>query len=547
MKKTRLLALVLALSMVMTLFAGLSIAEEKPVLKVALTTSSMVTDYEDNYFTNYLEDKLGIEIEFQMLPVDAADTRQKIALLATDVKSPDLPDVFVVDNHLTTEGILSAGMNGLFLAVEDYANNPEAMPNYNAIPADDRAILDMASTQADGHMYSFPAYEPETWNYTPFRLFLNKAWLDKLGLQVPTTTEELKQVLIAFRDGDPNGNGKADEIGVYGYNGGYGQNTVAALMNSFVYWNNGQLNCGLALDESDYDTVYAPFTSDAWREGLRYLKDLYDEGVLSASIFTDNDTNFKAILNQEEPIVGLTSAGSLSNWPNAKENKNFLEMQLIAPLTGPEGVNYTPWIEQWPGQEMMICANTDKVDLAIKFADEFYDYETSLIERLGIEGTDWSRDPAQLEGQTNAYVEVGLTDSVKILITSSFWAENQNHTWRNHGPRYTSLATFLTLFDITNGPFNPDDPTQLNGKCYEQYFFNRPEKLLPMLKFTEDETEENLDALTYLGDFVKQAMAEFITGVRDIDNDWDAYLADLESYGLSQLIATTQAVYDRSK
>ncbi|MBQ9325087.1 MAG: extracellular solute-binding protein [Clostridia bacterium] len=547
MKKTRLLALVLALSMVMTLFAGLSIAEEKPVLKVALTTSSMVTDYEDNYFTNYLEDKLGIEIEFQMLPVDAADTRQKIALLATDVKSPDLPDVFVVDNHLTTEGILSAGMNGLFLAVEDYANNPEAMPNYNAIPADDRAILDMASTQADGHMYSFPAYEPETWNYTPFRLFLNKAWLDKLGLQVPTTTEELKQVLIAFRDGDPNGNGKADEIGVYGYNGGYGQNTVAALMNSFVYWNNGQLNCGLALDESDYDTVYAPFTSDAWREGLRYLKDLYDEGVLSASIFTDNDTNFKAILNQEEPIVGLTSAGSLSNWPNAKENKNFLEMQLIAPLTGPEGVNYTPWIEQWPGQEMMICANTDKVDLAIKFADEFYDYETSLIERLGIEGTDWSRDPAQLEGQTNAYVEVGLTDSVKILITSSFWAENQNHTWRNHGPRYTSLATFLTIFDITNGPFNPDDPTQLNGKCYEQYFFNRPEKLLPMLKFTEDETEENLDALTYLGDFVKQAMAEFITGVRDIDNDWDAYLADLESYGLSQLIATTQAVYDRSK
>ena len=222
-------------------------------------------------------------------------------------------------------------------------------------------------------------------------------------------------------------------------------------------------------------------------------------------------------------------------------------VQDIAPLTGPNGVHYTPWIEQWPGQEMMICANTDKLDLCLKFADQFYDYETSLIERLGIEGTDWSRDPALLEGQTSAYVEAGIADKVEILITSAFWAENQNHTWRNHGPRYTSLATFLTLFDCTNGKFNPDDPTQLNGKCYEQYFFNRPEKLLPMLKFTEEETEDNLDALTYLPDFVKQAMAEFVTGTRDIEAGWEDYLAELETYGLSHLIETTQAVYDRSK
>lgn len=41
---------------------------------------------------------------------------------------------------------------------------------------------------------------------------INKVWLDKLGLEVPTTLAELKEVLIAFRDGDPNGNGIQDEI-----------------------------------------------------------------------------------------------------------------------------------------------------------------------------------------------------------------------------------------------------------------------------------------------------------------------------------------------
>lgn len=47
-------------------------------LLVGLTQSSMVTDYENNYFTNYLEEQLGFELEFYMLPADAAETRTKL-------------------------------------------------------------------------------------------------------------------------------------------------------------------------------------------------------------------------------------------------------------------------------------------------------------------------------------------------------------------------------------------------------------------------------------------------------------------------------------
>ncbi|MEI3207802.1 MAG: hypothetical protein V8S84_08345 [Lachnospiraceae bacterium] len=55
----------------------------------------------------------------------------------------------------------------------------------------------------------------------------------------------------------------------------------------------------------------------------------------------------------------------------------------------------------------------------MKFADEFFNIDTGLIERFGEEGVDWTRDPKDLEGQTNAYVEAGLYDKLSMLVIST--------------------------------------------------------------------------------------------------------------------------------
>lgn len=493
-KTKRVAAMMMAAAMGTSIIGVIPAAaeEERETLKLALTQSSMVTDYENNYFTKYLEDKLNINIEFYMLPADSAEARTKVNLMATS--NEDLPDVMITDNFLTNEMILQLGDSGFFTPLNDYLNDPEIMPNFNAIPDDDREAILKATTQADGNIYGFAAYEPETWNLTPNRMFINRAWLDKLGLEVPTTTDELKTVLEAFRDGDPNGNGVQDEIGVYGFaGGGYGENTVDALMNAFIFWNGG-----LSLSD-DGTEVIAPFTQDAWREGLTYLNELSSEGLLSANIFTDDGQQFKAILNQETPIVGLTTAGSLSNWPDVKNNKNFAEMEMI--------------------------------------------------ERFGEEGVDWTRDPKDLEGQTNAYVEAGLYDKLSMLVISTIWSDNQSQTWRNHGPRYASLEMGNTVYDYSSGnKFDVNDPTQLNAKCYELYYPKHPEYVLPTLKYTLDETELIQEQLTTLPTFVDQCMAEFITGARSLDDaGWNAYLDELETMGLSTWLETAQVAYDRTK
>lgn len=516
---------------------------ENNKLVVAIQTNSFVTDYDKNYLTQYLEKKLNMDIEFYQLPAATDEVRTKVSLMATS--NANLPDVLIVANSLSPETILEYGSSGLFLPLNQYTEDASKMPNYATIPDVDRKVMETAQTMADGNMYSLSQFEPETWNVTPYRMFINRTWLDKLGLQMPRTTDDLETVLKAFHDKDPNGNGRQDEIGVYGYQaGGYGQNITAALMNSFEFWNGDSINGGLALSE-DGKNVIAPFTQDGWKKGLIYMNRLYKEGLLSPETFTDDDTQFKATLNGESNVVGLTSMGSLSNYPDARNNKNFLEMQLIEPLTGPDGKCYTPYTDYSPNQDFFIFSGCKNVDLAIKFADEFYNPESSIIARFGEKGVDWTDDPNVLKGMTNAYVSAGLYDHVTLAHISNYWSEPAAKTWHDIGPRYASLEAMNTA---ANGvvPYDPKDRSQLVDKNYQMYFDKHPKYTLPLLHYTQDEATGITEALSNIPSYVKQTMAEFITGARDIDGGWNTYLSELKGMGLDDWLTAAQAAYGRA-
>ena len=280
-----------------------NVSKEREKLTIALQSNQYVTDYDDNYFTKMLEDALNVDLEFYMLPQDGTEVKTKVSLMVTS--GSDMPDVICTDS-LSPEMILDYGSKGALIPLNDYVNDPTKAVNFNAIPEEDREIMLSAMTSADMNMYGLPKYEPETWNLTPNRMFVNEAWLKKLELDVPTTTDEYYDMLVAFRDKDPNGNGIQDEIGVYGMaSGTYGTNVTRSLMNSFVFFNGG-----LALDDAG-EKVIAPYTTEEWLEGLKYMNKLYSENLLAASIFTDDDTQFKATLNNESVnIVGSVTAGS---------------------------------------------------------------------------------------------------------------------------------------------------------------------------------------------------------------------------------------------
>lgn len=521
-----------------------SATPEDNTLKIAIHTNTFITDYEDNYLTHYFEDKLGIEIEFELLPATNADAITKISLMANG--GGELPDILLFSG-LTAETIAQYGKDGLFLTTQDYLTDTSVMPNFNKIPDEDKTKMLTVATMSDGNMYSFPMCEEQDWNLTPNRMYINQAWLDKLGLKMPKTTEDLKNVLIAFRDRDPNGNGIKDEIPAYGMQlGNYGQNIIAALMNAFTFWNNGlkTANHGLALDESG-KTVMAPFTTEEWKQGLLYMKDLYDEGLLAPGIFTDDETQYKATLNAETNVVGLVASGSTGNWADYANNPNFLEMTMAEPFTGPEGACYTPYAIHTGSNSGFIFADSDKVDLALKFFDFCYDEETAIIMRYGEEGVHWSTDEKDLVGLSNAFIDAGVYDKASMAIIENIWAVNNNVTWRNVCPRYASKS--FTQAAVTLGVETkygwPHNISALNAMLYAD---KHPEHVLPTLKYTEEETEKILDAIANIPGFIHQTMAEFITGVRDIEKGWDTYLAELESMGLSTWLSVSQDAYNRT-
>src|SRR5699024_315051 len=125
-----------------------------------------------------------------------------------------------------------------------------------------------AITAPDGNIYALPqvnecyhcSYSQKLWIYQP--------WLDELGLEMPTTTDEFYEVLKAFKEDDPNGNGKADEIPLAGANSGAYVKIDQFLMNSFIY--NNYFNNAQHL-YVDHGNIEAAFNKPEWKDGLEYL------------------------------------------------------------------------------------------------------------------------------------------------------------------------------------------------------------------------------------------------------------------------------------
>jgi putative aldouronate transport system substrate-binding protein len=517
----------------------------KPTIVVAEAQNAFITDYENNYLTQLLEKKLDVNIDFYMLPTETSERQTKIALM---VASNDLTDVLLPG--LSAEQVLDYGSKGAFISMNKWLTDPQMAPNYTKIKPELRPLITSAITSADGNIYGFPQYQPETWNLAHHRMWINTSWIDKLGLSIPSTTDELKNVLLAFRDRDPNGNGRRDEIGITGqYTGGYGENVITALINAFIFYNRQSLSL-----DSTGNRVTAPFTDPAFRQALVYLNGLYREGVLDPGIFTNNQQQFRSTINAEPMTVGFLSFGSSSNFPNSLTNPNYAQIMIIPPLKGPGGVAWAPYVDYIPSQTGFIASKSRYPEQAFKLLDAFMDFEVSMVARWGEEGVDWSRKPEDLEKYKiiNGNVMSGVYPSLLYVILLDIWTGPTNKHWHNENPRYAPMEEANTnrLASVWLPPYDPENKDTKVGIMHNQYYVNaHPRYVLPQLKYTIDEAARISEPITNVNIYVDQSIAEFVIGSRDISSDaaWNAYLRELDNLGLQQWVTAAQATYNRQR
>ncbi len=157
------------------------------------------SDWGEEYHKGFIDDsakEAGIEISWDTLV--ASDWTDKKSVL---VASGDLPDAFLGSNAFNDAEI--AQNQSLFIPLEDLIK--ENMPNLTKAMEQEPKLKAMI-TSPDGHIYSLPKklpMRPTVGN----QLFINKKWLDNLGLKVPQTYEELVKVIQEFKDKDENVNG----------------------------------------------------------------------------------------------------------------------------------------------------------------------------------------------------------------------------------------------------------------------------------------------------------------------------------------------------
>ncbi|MBE6884956.1 MAG: extracellular solute-binding protein [Ruminococcaceae bacterium] len=240
---------------------------------------------EDMWFFQYYEELTGIHWDVTAILKDDWGEKKPI-MLAT----AEYTDVFWGTSWTTGE-IYKNGMEGTFIDLAPYYDyTPNYVREMDAIDGSWSYV-----TTPDGKNYSLASVAPVNW-YSTSTGQINQKWLENVDMEVPTTIDEFYEVLKAFKEQDANGNGDPnDEIPLSGY---YTDSTEmrGILLRMFGLLTDGSytVNGNIALDpNSDRDAVFVPF-HERYKEYLVFMNKLMSEGLVDADLFTQDQSQYFA-------------------------------------------------------------------------------------------------------------------------------------------------------------------------------------------------------------------------------------------------------------
>ncbi len=502
----------------------LPVLKNKVTLTILVNQDTNIEDFETNDYTKKLEEAVNVDLNFEYLPAGAEGDQKLAVMISSGSKLPDM-----ICRGLTDLQTYTYGSQGYLLPLNEMTDEISVyLKEY--LNSEDAKQYQQYINSPDGNMYAFPRIVEDLGNDWDNRLWINQTWLDKLGLKKPATTDEYYEVLKHFRDDDPNGNGKPDEIPLLGDKDGWNQNVWPIIMSAFTYSN------------KDYDymqvengKLQVAYTREEWKEGLEYLHKLSEEGLLSPLTFTQDQNQFKQIIeNQDDQLVGAMTAGSMSVYQ--VESKRKEDMTHLAPLTGPKGISYTNYrasgIPTYAGFITKDCK--DPVAAYMVFD---YMYQTDMIYqgRFGVKDVDWKEpDPSK----PGLYESLGYEKKVEYI--NPIWGTLQNHQWGENHP--TARTYDMICGQVWNG--NPFDSQYMTAQAVPEYIGKAPEETVQRILYLPEEADRIADIKTTLATYRDEAVAAFITGTRPL-SDWDKYLQELNDIGLQEYLEVSQTAYDR--
>ncbi|SDD56593.1 putative aldouronate transport system substrate-binding protein [Paenibacillus sp. UNCCL117] len=384
-------------------------------------------------------------------------------------------------------------------------------------------------TLPDGNIYSVPQVNDCYHCSMGQKMWIYKPWLDKLGMKIPTTTDEFYQVLKAFKEKDPNGNGKADEIPLVGAINGPSSTLDLFLTSAFI--------------EKDFNHFYVTngklqvaFNQPQWKEALKYLNKMFAEGLIAPQTFTQDRNQLKQMgLNPEIPIVGAVASQNQTVFVDV-DNPRFKDYVSVPPLKGPGGVRSTAYNPYAASSGQFVITNKAKNPAAAyRLADFLLSEEATLRSTIGRPDQEWVR-PKQ--GQ------LGLNGKQATWQQIATFGKLQNVHWAQLGPSLRTNEWRLSVY--ADG--NPLETTLYNEtkNNYEPYIIDAA-KIVPPLFFTTEQAEELATLDKSIKDYRTEFFAKAVTGAFDVEKEWNNYLGTLDKMNIKRYLEIYQSAYDQFK
>lgn len=395
---------------------------------------------------------------------------------------------------------------GLIVNIEPFIK--DNAPNLYALIESD-PLIKKQLISADGGIYFVPWITPDKTLVFGEGFGIRQDWLDKLSLSMPTNTDELYAVLKAFRDQDVNGNGLNDEL-VTGYPSQINRLTYAfGTADDYHYADDGKT------------VLFGPMT-DNYKEWLKYMNRLYEDGILDPDYFSwDSDIYMKKV---QEDRVGMYVDNPAVFGTMMKDGEaNGLTMNYV-PMEYLGGKNLSSAARRYvQPYGVAVSASCADVGRFLQYFDFFFTQAGNDLLNWGVEGVSYT-----------------VTDGKKAYTEAVL----QNETYEpNAALSQYAHPTFVGV-QSAEAALALLTPEQA---AFKTVWAQSDASLAiePFLAFTPEETDLNTQKQTDLKTARESWRDKFITGEKDIDAEWDAYLAELRAYGADELTAVRQAASDR--
>ena len=494
------------------------------------------TESEPNNRTIFkrLEEATNVHVDWKAIQSD--QWGDKIALEMSNVKT--LPE-FVFTAGFGDTDLLKYAKQGAIIPLEEYID--KYMPNLKTVFEKAPEYRTMCE-DADGHIWALPWIEQLGYEKTAIQVldnmsFINKNWLDFLGLEVPTTVDEFEKTLLAFKD---NADKLKAEFNIDGdiipmsciMNDG-GQDPMI-LINGFGE-GLGDPDTGRHIVVTDEGKVVSSATQEGFKKGLEWLHKLYDEGLIDVEAFTQDWSTYVA--KGKSGRYGVCFTWDVANVAQVSMDdliagKSWVPMPVLTADTRNLTADNGSFTSGFDRGRCVVTATAKNPALICAWLDQMYNPIQSPQNNWGTYGEDDDFD----------IFEMSQNDKGEPML---------KHTWLGDASpvevrEAEAVGGPLAILDEYYNVYVtcPDDAQYRLDWIKDIYTPDINEKyVFPNVFMSTDDTKKCSDLSADLTKVINEFKANAVKDGFD-DAAWDKLQSDLEAYGLTEYLEIHQKYFD---